>query len=489
MLDRARIAAARTRAFDADLSGGGSIFVAWLAAGAFLLYCLLRHPFVGQWDSFDYTWRAVRHQFSPLGLGRPVYSLINMATWETARLFGLRPDQAWRALQVVPLALGALGLVFQYRFVSRLAGAAAARAAILLLALSPSYVVYSGYVMSEIPMLFFLMVALDLMHKGAIQGSLTRLGGGSFVLGLAVGTREQAAVLVPFFLLILVSAGGRSKSSSALALALGPAVLAVIGTASVAAAFTDGYADRFYRWFSVVAPAERFEPRLALIVLAYAFAGSPIASGLCVAAAIDALKRRDLWFNGFLALGVLLPLVALFFNPDSHLHPRYEMIALPALTAGAGMFAARAAAQLKAREWQGLLPLGLGSILVLLIAVGCLIQPARRQAQADREFVAFLARELPNRATIIAGRYTPGLHYLRGIGARPDWRIISSGWDWPGRRLALQVRGDLAEGRRVYICGDARSWGGPEAKDVAALAAEFIFVPARDRLYELVPRR
>ncbi len=485
MLDRARIASARTRPFDVDLPGRGSIFVASLAAGAFLLYCSLRDPFIGQWDSFDYAWRAVRHQFSPLGLGRPVFALINVATWEAARLFGLNPDQAWRALQVVPLVLAALGLAFQYRLVSRLAGAA--RAALLLLALSPSYVVYSGYVMSEIPMLFFLMLALDLMHKGAIEGSRTLLVASSFVLGMAVGTREQAAMLVPFLLFIMLNASGRL--GRALALALGPALVVVIGTASLAAALTDDYAARFYRWFSVVAPAERFEPERGLVVLAYGFAGSPIASGLCVAAAVDALKRRDLWFNGFLALGILFPLVVLVLNPDSHLHPRYEMIALPAMTAGAGMFAARAVAQVEAREWRGLLLLGLGSILVLLIATVGFIQPARRQAQGDREFACFLARELPPGAVIIAGRQTPALHYLQGIGVRPDWRIISSGWDWPGQRLALQVRTGLEEGKRVYICGEARGWGGPEAKDVTSLAAEFIFIPVRNRLYELVPEQ
>lgn len=489
MLYRARIAAARTRPFDVDLSGRGSIFVVSLATGAFLLYCWLRHPFIGQWDSFDYTWRAVRHQFSPLGLGRPVYSLINIAAWEMARPFGLKADQAWQALQVVPLVLAALGLAFQYRLVSRLAGAAAGRAASLLLALSPSYVVYSGYVMSEMPMLFFLMLALDLMHKGAIEGDRRLLVASSLALGLAVGTREQAAMLVPFLLFIMFNASGRLGRARALALASGPALVVVIGTASLAAALAEDYAGRFYRWFSVVAPVERFEPGRGLVVLAYAFAGSPVASGLCVAGAVDALKRRDRWYGGFLTLGVLLPLVALFFNPDSHLHPRYEMIALPALTAGAGMFAAQAAAQLEAREWRGLLILWLGSMLVLLIATAGFIQPARRQAQADREFVYLLARELPRGAVIIAGRQTPALHYLRGIGVRQDWRIISSGWDWPGQRLALQVRTGLEEGKRVYICGEARGWGGPEARDVAALAAEFVFVPVRARLYELVPKQ
>ena len=50
---------------------------------AFYLYLAGSAPYLGQWDSFDYLKQIVTHQFSALGIGRPVFVGYNILLWES----------------------------------------------------------------------------------------------------------------------------------------------------------------------------------------------------------------------------------------------------------------------------------------------------------------------------------------------------------------------------------------------------------------------
>ena len=48
---------------------------------------------------------------------------------------------------------------------------------------------------------------------------------------------------------------------------------------------------------------------------------------------------------------------------------------------------------------------------------------------------------------MIAGNYSPILDYYRGIGVRPEWQIVWSGWDWN----ATDVEARIVEARKIMF--------------------------------------
>ena len=176
----------------------------WLTIIACLLYFAGRAPFAGQWDSFDYLKRIATHRVSDLGFGRPVFLAYNIALWETLRkMFGL----GLHRLEVVAMAgtvlLGGIGMWLFLCLARKLLPPRVAQMAALGFLLSPLYAVYSGYVMTEVPMLAALLAAAVLLWDSEAGGGKDLAGGALF--GIAVGIREQGATLAGAFLWILLS--------------------------------------------------------------------------------------------------------------------------------------------------------------------------------------------------------------------------------------------------------------------------------------------
>src|SRR5687767_536423 len=168
---------------------------------AFLIYFTGRAPFAGQWDSFDYLQRIVTHRLSDLAFGRPLFIGYNIVLWETLRgIFGLTPLQVEDVALGGIIVFGVLGVLVFHRFASRLLPNPANHMATLSLLLSPTYAIYSGSVMTEVPMLVAIMVAALLLWE---SGRTWRELLAGVVFGIAVGMREQALTLASAYLWIL----------------------------------------------------------------------------------------------------------------------------------------------------------------------------------------------------------------------------------------------------------------------------------------------
>ena len=197
---------------------------------ALYLYLAGSAPYLGQWDSFDYLKQIVTHHLSPLGIGRPVFVGYNILLWESARA-ALHLDRL--RVEIVAMAgtvlLGVLGVFLFQRLAGRLLFSPAGQMAAVALVLSPVYAIYSGLIMTEVPMLVVLMAsALILWNPSSRHPVLNDLIGGA-LFGLAVGIREQALTLGAAFLWILCSRrqAGASRRRSTLLFGLAAATAAL----------------------------------------------------------------------------------------------------------------------------------------------------------------------------------------------------------------------------------------------------------------------
>ena len=137
---------------------------------AFYLYFTGCAPFLGQWDSFDYLKQIVSHQFSALGIGRPVFLGYNILLWESLRkIFHLHPLHLEFVAMAGTILLGVLGVLLFRRLAGRILPGPAANMAALALAVSPVYAIYSGFIMTEVPMLVALLAAALFLWKPGDQ--------------------------------------------------------------------------------------------------------------------------------------------------------------------------------------------------------------------------------------------------------------------------------------------------------------------------------
>jgi hypothetical protein len=180
---------------------------------AFCLYLAGSAPFLGQWDSYDYLRQIVSHQLSALGFGRPAYLGYNILLWESMKhVFHLEPMRVETVALMGTILLGVLG-VFLFRQLARqFLSDSAGRMAALAFAISPMYAIYSGFVMTEVPMLVALIAGGLVLWKGSqrFPGSCDVWGG--ILFGIAVGIREQALSMGAAFLWILWSRPSRETS-------------------------------------------------------------------------------------------------------------------------------------------------------------------------------------------------------------------------------------------------------------------------------------
>ena len=312
---------------------------------AFYLYIAGSAPFLGQWDSYDYLKQIVSHQLSALGFGRPAYLGYNILLWESLRrMFHLEPMKVEVVAMTGTILLGVVGVLLFRKLARQFLSASASRMAALAFAIAPMYVIYSGFVMTEVPMLVALIASALILSRPDTRFPVLSILSGGILFGTAVGIREQALSLGPAFLWILCARPqrGMSRLRSILwfGIAAGAAVLAPV--ASFYLLDPPGFMERTRIWLHAIPMGQVQFWNNVQASLLYTFAICPAAWILAAVAGIRALiERRSR--NSFSAAGVsarnpglgiffcvLLPIMALWRDADVQMHPRYALIVLPA---------------------------------------------------------------------------------------------------------------------------------------------------------------
>jgi hypothetical protein len=195
----------------------------WLAPAllTLILALIYQDPFVGDWDALDYTVNSVQGYPSTMALGRTLFIFTNHALYRLAHaLFNLQPAGAYLLFKYAVIAQSVLVVVACWQLARDLTRSVeAATVAALLVTFSPAFVIYSGQVMTEIPSLLLLSVALIVHARGVRQKSLWMMWLGAALLGAGVNLRETVGFYAPWLVVAPFICGWKLNRRTVLSLA------------------------------------------------------------------------------------------------------------------------------------------------------------------------------------------------------------------------------------------------------------------------------
>ncbi|HEX9630618.1 MAG TPA: glycosyltransferase family 39 protein, partial [Pyrinomonadaceae bacterium] len=160
-------------------------------------------PFIGDWDGLDYTMLSLAGYPSSMALGRSLFIFENHALYALAHhIFNVQPENAYLIFKYAVVVQAPLALIACWvlaRDVSR--SLYTATLAALFIVASPVFVLYGGQVMTDVPSVLLLAVALILHYRGLQQRRVWLVLAGAGLLGLGVNLRETIGLYAPWLVL------------------------------------------------------------------------------------------------------------------------------------------------------------------------------------------------------------------------------------------------------------------------------------------------
>ena len=475
----------------------------WLPPVALSLTLALLYldPFVGDWDALDYTVLSLRGQPSSMALGRSLFIFTLHALWRAAHAaLQLPAEDAYLVFKGAVLLTSALAALACWALARELTESyEEATIAALLIALSPSFVIYSGQVMTEIPSIFVLGVALIVYLRGVRGRRVWLMMLGAALLGADVNIRETVGFYAPWLVAAPLACGWRFRRSEMamvagaffvfLLFALGPFTVWFLTDAS-------GFRAAWYVWRETMIDEAARHPvtlRNALPFFTYFFITSPPVFIALPFAFVREWRERG--FSPLFALACvgLLANALLFFNYSTTINWRYFLTALPALAPLVASFLIRSL-RVRLRDGRRAFPVILACVLSVAPLTGVLLYSLRKgyveKHALIKEYREHL-RLLPQDAVVMAGGQTVSVTYWRGAGSG-NWDVIGTGSGWPGARLVPLIESYLKDGRRVYLDTDPRlwtpcGWQREEIRGLVQIQSRFRFRRVSDTLFELRP--
>jgi len=496
----------RVRARDSSTVETQSLFAAWqwwlpIALLALTLALIFVDPFAGDWDALDYTVLAVQGRPSSMILGRTLFIFANHALWVIAHsLFSLPPEKAYLLFKYAVVAQSPLAVIAWWGLARDLTNSTrAATLAALLLALSPFYIIYGGQVMTEIPSLLLLAVALAIHLRGLRSRRAMSVLLGAVLLGLSVNVREAALLYAPWLVIAPLACGWKFGRRENAITALSCLAFVVCAFGPFVFLLWSNLGNYRWAWHGWVESSRLESARHPVSVgnmlplLHYFFIAAPLVFVAFPLAAIREWKQRGLSPLLVLAIIGLFANLSLIVHYSVAVNWRYMLTGMPAMTPLVANYLLRSqAARLKN------LHLAFASVVlsILFIAViaGLFAWPVGRDYVAGRalakDYRARLAL-VPLDAVMISGSQTVAVTYWRGLGAG-EWDVIGSGGAWPGARLTSVIASFLKDDRRVFLDADPRWWSSDrwqqqEMRELADIESRFRFRRVSDTVYEIRP--
>jgi 4-amino-4-deoxy-L-arabinose transferase-like glycosyltransferase len=475
----------------------------WIAPAllALILALIFCDPFIGDWDGLDYTLASIKGSPSSMALGRSLFVFTNHAAWRIAHaLFGLTAENAYLLFKYMVVAESPLAVIACWTLARDLSGSVqTATIAALLIATSPFYLIYSGQVMTEIPSLLLVAIALTVYLRGVRSERLWMMCAGAFILGAGVNVRETVAFYALWLLLAPLACGWKLKRREVARVGLSIIVFLIIALAPFAYWFVsdfEGYRNAWSGWRESMRLEEARHPlalRNALSFLVYFFLAQPL---VFVALPIAAFKEwRESRFSQMLALALagLTATLLLLINYSTTINWRYFLTGLPALAPLVARYFMRSQTSKLMDERRAFASVIIG-VLFVAIVLGIFLKPSRDKFTAQhammKDYRARLALA-PTDAVMISGAQSIAVTYWRGIGAG-RWDVIGAGSGWPGPQLTSVIEKYLQENRRVLLDMDARfwpvcGWQETETRELVGIEPRFHFKRISDTIYEVRP--
>ena len=458
-------------------------------------------PFIGDWDGMDYTILSLAGYPSSMALGRNLFIFGNHALYQFAHsLFNVQPEHAYLIFKYAVVAQAPFAVIACWTLARDFSKSIhAATLAALFLVFSPVFVLYSGQVMTDVPSVLLLSVALILHYRGLQQDKAWLVIAGAALLGLGVNLRETIGFYAPWLVVAPFVCGWKFKRRPLLIVAASCLLFFVCAIGWFAFWFIT---DEHYRWVwfgwreSMWQETARHPVTLRNLrpYLAYFFVTAPLLLVSLPFALWNEWRERKL--SPLLLLGAmgLLTDLLLFLNYSTAVNWRYFLTGLPAVAPLAANFLIRVLSR-RLRSVRLAFVVCVTAVVALAVVFSLLIRPASKQFIARRAMSKEYRQQLvnvPRDAVMISGSQTIAVTYWKAIGAG-DWKTIGTGGGWPGDDLVPLIQRYLNDGHRVFLDADPRwwlpcSWQRDEIPAIVNLQERFSFRRVTDTIYELRPQ-
>jgi len=490
-----------------DVSRPASFWSNWrwwlppaLVALALVIYFV--DPFIGDWDGLDYTMLSLTGYPSSMALGRNLFIFSNHVLFVVARnLFQLQPENAYLLFKYVVVAQAPLAVIAVWVLARDVSGSLfTATTAALLVVFSPVFVVYGGQVMTDVPSVLVLSLALIVHLRGLRQGKLSWILLGAALMGLGVNLRETVGFYVPWLVLAPFVVGWKLERQTVVYIVLSCVVFALLAFGWFGYWFiTDPHYRLLWDGWRESMREESARHPVALVnlrpYLLYFFISAPLVFLTLPFAPVREWRRHRMSPMLLLWLVAFFANLLLFFNYSTTINWRYFLTGLP------GIVPLSAAWLLRLGERKfGSMQRALAACTVVVVALAVIffiyVRPISFefiQRRAMSKEYKHRLEFVPPDAIMISGSQTVAVHYWAAIG-EGNWKTIGTGGGWPGDRLVPTIEEHLAQGRRVFIDADPRwwipcSWQRDEIPLIVELEGQFSFRHVQDTIYEIRPAR
>jgi hypothetical protein len=477
-------------------------YLFWLppALAGLVLTLVYLNPFIGDWDGLDYTIVSLRGEPSNMALGRSLFTLFNFGLYNLAhKLFGVGPENAYLVFKYAVVAQVPLAIIACWVLARDLTSSdQSATVAALMVALCPVVVIYGSQVMTEIPAVWLLALALLVHLRGIKSRRVWLILAGAALLGLAVNLRETVGFYFLWLLLAPFAAAWKLNRSALTVIATSLFLFGIfaVGPFALWFALDTAYRAQWYIWLdSSRAEAARHPLTLSNLkpFFAYFFLVSPVVFVSLPIAFANELRKRG-WTILLMAASVGLFVTAtLVFYYSTVINWRYFVLGIPVTAPLAANYLMRAGTEIF-KSTRRALALIIAVLLIVSATIGFLLRTRtndyRNRLAFARDYISSL-RLLPNDAVVIAGFATVAVTYWRGIGAG-QWGHIGTGAGFPADKLQEKIEEHLSAGRRVFLDIDPRwwqpcSWQAAEIRELAAIEPRFHFKKVAPTIYEIRP--
>jgi hypothetical protein len=475
----------------------------WLipALAGLLLVLYFVDPFIGDWDGMDYTMLSLAGYPSSMALGRNLFIFENYTLYRVAHaLFNVQPEHAYLVFKYAVVTQAPLAVIACWvlaRDFSR--SIHTATLAALFLVCSPVFVLYGGQVMTDVPSVLLLCVALIVHYRGVRQERVWLVLVGAALLGLGINLRETVGLYAPWLVVAPFVCGWKFRRRQILVVALSCLIFFLFAAGWFAFWFIT---DEHYRWvwFGWRESMQQETARHPITLhnlrpyLAYFFVTAPLLLVSLPFALWNEWRERKLSPLLLLALVGLFADLLLYFNYSTAVNWRYFLTGLPAIAPLSANFLLRVLTR-RFRSTRLAFTTCVAAVLMLAITFSLLIRPASKQfierRAMSKEYRQHLAR-LPRDAVMISGSQTIAVTYWKAIGAG-EWKTIGTGGGWPGADLVPLIENYLKQNRRVFLDADPRwwlpcGWQRDEIPAIVGLQERFSFRRVTDTIYEIRPR-
>ena len=458
-------------------------------------------PFIGDWDGLDYTMLSVAGYPSSMALGRNLFIFQNYFLYRTANsLFNIQAEQAYLVFKYAVVAQAPLAVIACWAL-ARQVGATlyAATLAALFIVLSPVFVLYGGQVMTDVPSVLLLALALIIHLKGLQEDRVWMVLVGAMLLGLGMNLRETIGFYLPWLIAGPFVCGWKLTRRHVVVIGLSLLLFFVFAFGWFAFwFFTDAHYQR--SWFgwreSMRLENERHPVTLWNLwpYLGYFFVSAPLIFVSLPFAMWSEWRKHRLSPMFVLAATGLLANLALFFNYSTAINWRYFLTGMPALAPLCACFLLGVLVP-RVRSVKIAFASCIVAVMAAAVVFSLLVRPASKQFIERRAMSKQYRQQLaqvPPDAVMISGSQTIAVIYWKAMGAGA-WKTIGTGGGWPGdEHLAPAVEEHLRAGRRVFIDTDPRwwlpcGWQRDEIRPIVNLENHFRFRRVTNTVYEIRP--